>query len=386
MKSPEEQIEIIERGVVEIIQKDELLERLKEDRPLRIKAGFDPTCPDLHLGHTVLLQKLRQFQMLGHTVIFLIGDFTARIGDPTGRNEMRKVLSKEEVIENAKTYKEQVFKILDPEKTEVVFNSQWYENMDLSKFFGIAMNYTVARLLERDDFAKRYKSGAPISVLELLYPLIQGYDSVELRADVELGGTDQKFNLLVGRVLQSSFGQKPQIVITLPLLEGLDGVQKMSKSLGNYVGITEPAKEIFGKIMSISDELMYRYYELLTDCPLDEVKSLHPKEAKLRLAQVLVERFYDKQTAIREREEFERVFSKKERPKDVLKVFAVGKRLLDILVESGLVASKNEARRLISQGAVSVDDEKLIDPFMNIPSDYSGKVMRIGKKKFVELQ
>ncbi len=385
MKSVEEQIRILRRACVEIIREEELFDRLKEGRPLRIKAGFDPTAPDIHLGHTVLLNKLRQFQDLGHRVIFLVGDFTARIGDPTGRNEMRKPLSPEEVNRNAKTYTEQAFKILDPSKTEVVFNSQWYEKMSLSDFSQIAMRYTVARLLERDDFSKRYKSGLPITMLELLYPLIQGYDSVMVRADVELGGTDQKFNLLVGRSLQESFGQRPQIVMTLPLLEGIDGVNKMSKSLGNYIGITEPPKEIFGKIMSISDQLMYRYYELLTDEDMTEVKRLHPREAKIRLAWMMVNRFYGEKVADKEREEFERVFSRKERPQEVQKIrLEEGHSIVEFLVKYQLAPSKKAARRLIEQGAVRIEGRKVTDVSYCLTGQDRG-ILRVGKKTFVEL-
>ena len=385
MRSAEDQIHILKRACVEIIQEEELLQRLEEGRPLRVKAGFDPTAPDIHLGHTVLLNKLRQFQDLGHKVIFLVGDFTARIGDPTGRNEMRKPLSPEEVKENAKTYTNQAFKILDPDKTEIVFNSQWYEKMSLSDFSQIAIRYTVARLLERDDFSKRYKSGLPITILELLYPLIQGYDSVMVRADVEIGGTDQKFNLLVGRALQEAFGQRPQVVMTLPLLEGTDGVNKMSKSLGNYIGITEPPKEIFGKIMSISDELMYRYYELLTDEDIGEIKKLHPREAKIRLSWMMVNRFYGKEVADEEKEEFERVFSRKERPQEVEKIgLEEGRAIVDFLVEHQFVPSKKAARRLIEQGAIKIEGRKITDISYRFTSKDKG-ILRIGKKTFVEL-
>ncbi len=386
MRPAEEQIRILRRACVEIIQEEELLSRLREGRPLRIKAGFDPTAPDIHLGHTVLLNKLRQFQELGHHVIFLVGDFTARIGDPSGRNEMRKPLSPQQVKKNAKTYTEQAFKILDPKKTEVVFNSQWYEHMTLSEFSRIAMHYTVARLLERDDFTKRYQSGLPITILELLYPLIQGYDSVMVRADVEIGGTDQKFNLLVGRALQEAFGQRPQVVMTLPLLEGLDGVNKMSKSLGNYIGITEPPREIFGKIMSISDTLMYRYYELLTSEDLEKIKSMHPRDAKIKLAWIMVERFYGKEIADREKEEFERVFSRRERPQDVDVIeIEEGESLVNFLAKHGLVPSKNTARRLIQQGAIQLEGEKILDINYRLKSQDKG-ILRIGKKRFVELR
>ncbi len=385
MKSVDDQLKLIRRGAVEIIPEKELIERLKEGRILRIKAGFDPTAPDIHLGHTVLLYKLRQFQDLGHKVIFLIGDFTARIGDPTGRNELRKPLSKDKIEENARTYTEQAFKILDPNKTEVVFNSSWYEGMSLSDFSKIAINYTVARLLERDDFSKRFSSGLPITILELLYPLIQGYDSVMVEADVEIGGTDQKFNLLVGRALQEAFGQRPQVILTMPLLEGLDGVNKMSKSLGNYVGITESPKEIFGKIMSISDDLMYRYYELLTDYDLNEVRQMHPKEAKMLLAREMVARFYSEEEAEKEKESFERVFSKGQNPDDAPKIkLNESVKLIDFLVGNKLVPSKNEARRLIQQGGVQLNGERISDPFFTLEPGLKG-IMRVGKKRFVEL-
>lgn len=366
-----EQLKIIKRGASEIIAEEELVARLewskKTKRPLKIKAGFDPTAPDIHLGHTVLLRKLKHFQELGHTVYFLIGDFTGRIGDPSGVSEIRKSLSRQEVLKNAKTYKEQIFKILSPKKTRVVFNSRWYERMKFQDVIGLAAKYTVARMLERDDFSKRYKDNRPISILEFLYPLIQGYDSVVLGADVELGGTDQKFNLLVGRELQREFGQMPQVVITMPLLEGTDGVQKMSKSLGNYIGINEAPKEIFGKTMSISDELMLRYYELLTDEDLESVKKMHPKDAKMKLSAILVQQYYGRSAAQNARKEFEDIFKEKNIPKDVpLKKISIkgdSLSILDLLdYDVNLLytnSTKNEFRRLIQQGAVKVNGQKI---------------------------
>jgi len=399
MLPPLEQLKIIKRGVVEIIQEEELLEKLKESylnkKPLRIKAGFDPTAPDLHLGHTVLLNKMRQFQELGHEVVFLIGDFTGMIGDPTGKSETRKALTKEDVEKNARTYKEQVFKILDPEKTIVDFNSRWLEPLSGKDMIFLSAKYTVARMMERDDFSKRFSAGKPISIHEFMYPLLQGYDSVFLKADVELGGTDQKFNLLVGRELQREYGQKPQIVITLPLLEGLDGVNKMSKSLGNYVGITEKPSDIFGKIMSISDELMLRYYELLSEKSLDELDKLkedlknnkkHPLEAKKELAYEMVKRFHTEQDAKAAKEEFERVFSKRELPEDMPEYkLETEKALIDIVFEAGLVPSKSEIKRLIQQNAVEVNGEKITDIAFKIKPSKSEAVIKVGKRKFLKV-
>ncbi len=399
MIAPVEQLKIIKRGVVEIIQEDELLEKLKESfitgKPLRVKAGFDPTAPDLHLGHTVLLNKMRQFQELGHEVIFLIGDFTGMIGDPTGKSETRKALTKEEVLKNAETYKEQVFKILDSKKTIVDFNSRWLEPLTAKDMIFLAAKYTVARMLERDDFSKRYELGKPIGIHEFMYPLLQGYDSVALRADVELGGTDQKFNLLVGRELQREYGQRPQTVITMPLLEGLDGVNKMSKSLGNYVGITEPPKEIFGKLMSISDELMLRYYELLSELSLEDFEKLkediktgkkHPFEAKKELAMEIVRRFYNHEEAKKAREEFERVFSRHEIPEHIPEYEVKDeKNLIDILFEASIVASKSEAKRLVQQKAIEINGEKILDINFKVAP---GKecIVKVGKRKFLRLK
>ncbi|HUI68095.1 MAG TPA: tyrosine--tRNA ligase [Nitrospirota bacterium] len=420
MLSSKEQFEIIKRGASEIIIEEDLLKKLEKSastgRPLRVKAGFDPTAPDIHLGHTVLLNKMRQFQELGHEVIFLIGDFTGMIGDPTGKSETRKHLTKEEVAENAKTYQAQIYKILDPVKTKIAFNSEWMSKMTAENVIQLAAKHTVARMLEREDFKKRYQAELPISIHEFLYPLIQGYDSVMLKADVELGGTDQKFNLLVGRELQKEYGQEPQSLVLMPLLEGLDGVNKMSKSLGNYIGINEPAKEIFGKVMSVSDDLMYRYYELVSSVSLaelakikDDVKSgtLHPMEAKKRLASELVDRFcageipagYNTSEAQEKgkfhisigliaREEFEKVFSKKNLPDEipVVEVVWEGERmkLAKIIAIAGVAKSNSEARRLIQQGAVEVNETSIknIDAELPASGEYT---LRVGKKRFVKV-
>jgi tyrosyl-tRNA synthetase len=360
--------QILFRGTVEVIQKNELIEKLKkskaEGRPLRIKAGFDPTAPDLHLGHTVLFQKMKQFQDLGHEVIFLIGDFTGMIGDPSGRSETRKQLTREQVLQNAETYKAQIFKVLDPKKTTIRFNSEWFGTMSAEGVIRLASQYTVARILERDDFQKRYQQLQPIGIHEFLYPLIQGYDSIVLKADVELGGTDQKFNLLVGRELQKIEGQPQQIVITMPLLEGTDGVRKMSKSYGNYIALEDPPAEMFGKIMSISDPLMWRYYELLTDVPLDEVQMLHPMEAKLKLAALLVERFHGGEKAREARIHFDQLVGRAGGGGTELELpfIRFPKKWIELLVELKLAPSKSEARRLIQQGAVELDSKKITDP------------------------
>lgn len=394
VKTVDEQILLIKRGTVEIIEEEELrrkLERsIKEGRPLRVKAGFDPTAPDLHLGHTVLLQKLKVFQDLGHHVIFLIGDFTGMIGDPTGRNEARKPLTREEVLKNSETYKRQVFKILDRDKTEVVFNSQWMDRLDARGLIEIASKYTVARMLERNDFSERFKRGRPIGIHEFIYPLIQGYDSCVLKADVELGGTDQKFNLLVGRELQREFGQEPQVIITLPLLEGTDGKLKMSKSYGNYIGIEEPPEEIFGKIMSISDELMVRYYELLSEVPperLEEIRSgkVPPRQAKEELAFEITARFHGEDRARKAREHFYRVFVRKAVPEEMEEVRI---RIEDeeiwiprLLTMAGLTSSNSEGRRMIEQGAVSIDDRRITDINASIRTEGS-HIVRVGKRRF----
>jgi tyrosyl-tRNA synthetase len=394
---PEEQLEQIRRGSEEIISEEELLKKLRKsyetNTPLRIKAGFDPTAPDLHLGHTVLIQKLKHFQDLGHQVIFLIGDFTGMIGDPTGKSETRKALTKEAVLRNAETYKEQVFKILDPAKTEVAFNSTWMEKMSSADIIKLASQYTVARMLERDDFSKRYTGGKPISIHEFLYPLVQGYDSVALKSDVELGGTDQKFNLLVGRDLQRGAGMEPQIALTMPILEGLDGVQKMSKSLNNYIGITDTPQDMFGKVMSISDELMFRYYLLLSDKSIPEINELkkavadgskHPMDAKKELAMEIIARFHSKKDAENARAGFEQIFSKRENPDDMAEhATGSGVKIVDIIMELDFSPSKSEARRLAKQGGVYIDGEKTEDIEQTLPSgEY---VMKVGKRKFAKL-
>jgi len=385
----QDQLKIIKRGAVEIISEEELKKKLEESiklkRPLKIKAGFDPTAPDLHLGHTVLLRKLRQFQELGHEVIFLIGDFTGRIGDPSGRSEKRKQLTEEEVTENALTYKKQVSKILNLDKIRIVFNSEWFANMKGLEFGSLLTHYTATRLLERDDFSLRMKQFKPLYMSEFIYPILQGYDSVILNADIEVGGTDQKFNLLVGRDLQKDFGQAQQVVITMPLLEGTDGVQKMSKSFGNYIGINEPAADIFGKVMSISDTLMLKYYELLTDEDLGTVKNMHPKEAKLKLAEIIVTQYHGAEAGQKAKIEFEQVFSQKEIPQDipVYKIKNKKATILDILIDSKMVSSKNEARRLIEQGGVSLDSNRIDKEDAII--DTAG-VLKVGKRRFLRLE
>ncbi|MFZ8862866.1 MAG: tyrosine--tRNA ligase [Thermocrinis sp.] len=388
MLSPEEQLGIIKRGVVEVIEEEELLKKLKEGRPLRVKAGFDPTAPDLHLGHTVLLQKLRQFQQLGHEVYFVIGDFTAMIGDPTGRSETRPPLSREEVLENAKTYEHQVFKILDPEKTNIVFNSTWLSELGTEGIIKLAGKYTVARMLERDDFSKRFKEGIPIYIHEFIYPLLQGYDSVFLKADVELGGTDQKFNLLVGRDLQRAFGQEPQVCITLPLLVGLDGVRKMSKSYQNYIAIQEEPESMFGKIMSISDDLMWEYYTLLTDYTEEEIenfkKNLHPMEAKKKLAHYIVERFHGKEQADKALEFFVKTFSQREFPEEapIIEVpYGLKRRAYELLFELGIEGSKNSARRVVEGGGLRINGKKVEDPNQEIEVKEELR-LQVGKKRF----
>jgi len=380
--TPQEALHKLTRGTTEIISLPDLEAKLKEGRPLVIKAGFDPTAPDIHLGHTVLLRKMKQFQDLGHKVVFLIGDFTAQVGDPTGRNELRKKMTMAEIEKNAITYKAQVFKILDPQKTEVVFNSQWLAKLTPQDLLELSALSTVAQMLARADFKKRFESGKEISLLEFIYPLLQGYDSVHLKADVELGGNDQKFNLLMGRQLQEAYGQKPQVILMTPLLEGTDGVNKMSKSLGNTIGINDEPNEIFGKIMSISDELMFRYYEILTDIDLTVVKGLHPKEAKLQLAQKIVEMFRPAEDGIKARTHFESTFSQHQIPTDIPEFkFISGQKLIDIFVLTNMVASKNEARRLIKENAVS-HEGKLIDDenWVVIPG-----VLKIGKRRFLRI-
>lgn len=396
MTSVEKSLELIKRGTEEVLIEKDLIEKLKLGKPLKVKAGFDPTAPDIHLGHTVLINKLRQFQDLGHEAILLIGDFTAMIGDPTGKNVTRKSLTKEEVLENAKTYEDQVFKILDPEKTRVVYNSEWMGKMDAADMIQLAAKYTVARMLERDDFEKRYKGGQSIAVHEFLYPLIQGYDSVALEADVELGGTDQKFNLLVGRELQRQAGQSQQIVITTPILEGLDGVQKMSKSLANYIGIDESPDEMFGKIMSISDELMWRYYELLSFRPLEEIEQFkkdieggaNPRDIKFLLGEEIVERFHDKDAAGKVRDNFISRFKKNEIPDDLpeVEVKAVDGfiGIPNLLKEAGLTTSTSDAMRMIKQGAVKKDGEKIDDKTHQTAAGETA-VFQVGKKRIVKV-
>jgi len=394
--SVEEALAVIKRGTDEILVEEDLRERLKGGKSLRVKAGFDPTAPDLHLGHTVLINKLRQFQDLGHEVLFLIGDFTGMIGDPTGKSSTRPPLSRDEVIENARTYEQQIFKILDPEKTLVMFNSSWMNEMDVSDLISLAARHTVARMLERDDFSKRYKSGQAIAIHEFLYPLIQGYDSVAMKADVELGGTDQKFNLLVGRQLQETYGQKPQVVITMPILEGLDGVQKMSKSLNNYIGISEPANEMFGKIMSISDELMWRYFELLSFRPLHEIGKFkqdieagaNPRDIKFLLAEEIIGRFHDRDVAVKAREEFIARFQKGVLPDDMPEVSLTatdGKLpIANLLKEAQLVSSTSEAMRMIRQGAVRIDGERIEDPRLEVACDTT-HVYQVGKRRIARI-
>ena len=389
LMSIQETIDKLSRGASEIISveglKDKLTRSEKSRHPLKVKAGFDPTAPDIHLGHVVLLRKLRQFQDFGHDVYFLIGDFTALVGDPTGRNELRPSLDWAYIQENAKTYKKQVFKILDPKRTKVVFNSAWLNKLSSQDMLGLTAHSTVAQMLARADFKMRFEEGAEISVMEFIYPLLQAYDSVHLKADVELGGTDQKFNLLMGRQMQESFGQPPQVVLMTPLLEGIDGVKKMSKSLNNYIGINEPPGDILGKTMSISDELMLKYYEILTDCDLQEIKALHPKEAKLRLGEEIVRQFYDEKKAQTARQEFEKVFSQGQLPDKMpeISLSAVkGQSLADILVNNGLAKSKNEVRRLLKEGAISFDGNK-IDNEDWVPRP---GVLKVGKRRFLALK
>jgi tyrosyl-tRNA synthetase len=385
------------RGTEDVLIKQEFIKKLDEARPLRIKAGFDPTAPDLHLGHTVLINKLKQFQDLGHEILFLIGDFTGMIGDPTGKNVTRKPLAREDVIANAKTYEEQIFKILDPAKTQVMFNSTWMNAMSPADLIQLSAKHTVARMLERDDFNKRFKGGQSIAIHEFLYPLIQGYDSVVMRADVELGGTDQKFNLLVGRQLQEHYGQKPQVVITMPILEGLDGIQKMSKSLNNYVGIADKPDEMFGKIMSISDELMWRYFELLSFSPLREVQlwqkacnqGENPRSYKVRLAQEIVTRFHSQLAAEKSLENFEARFQRGAMPDEIdemeLKVTSISCCLMNVLKDSGLTSSTSESIRMINQGAVKMNGEKLSDPKLMLPVGIEC-TFQVGKRKFKRIK
>jgi len=401
MRDVSDQLEVIRRGTEQIIPEDELIAKLersvKTNTPLRIKQGFDPTAPDIHLGHTVTINKLKQFQDLGHEVIFLIGDFTGMIGDPSGKMESRRQMTREEVLANAETYKEQIFKILDPHKTRIEFNSTWCRPMTFADVLELASKYTVARLLERDDFSERFRDNRPISVLEFLYPLVQGYDSVALQADVELGGTDQIFNLLVGREIQREYGQEPQVVITMPLLVGTDGVEKMSKSLGNYIGICEPAREIYGKTMSIADDLIVPYFRLLTEVPSDELadmekrmrgQRINPRDLKMRLAREIVTRYYDHDAAAAAEEEFKRVFQKQGLP-DEIPEYAVpaGERpvwIVKLLVASGMASSNGEARRLIAQGGVRIGEEKITDQDLELEVGEE-ILLKIGKKRFLKV-
>ncbi|NNG11669.1 MAG: tyrosine--tRNA ligase [Halobacteria archaeon] len=391
-----EHLQQIRRGVEDLLVEAELVQRLEAGRPLRVKAGFDPTAPDLHLGHTVLINKLRQFQDFGHEVLFLIGDFTGMIGDPTGKNITRKPLTRDDVLANAATYEHQIFKFLDPEKTTVMFNSQWMGEMNAADLIQVAAKHTVARMLERDDFSKRYESGQPIAIHEFLYPLIQGYDSVAMKADVELGGTDQKFNLLVGRELQKHYGQKPQVIMTMPILEGLDGVQKMSKSLNNYIGINEPPGEMFGKIMSISDDLMWRWFELLSFRTLDEIEGLrrqvadgtNPRDIKFLLGQEIVARFHDEGAAEAAQAEFVARFQKGAMPDDMpektLQAVDGGLGLASLLKEAGLVGSTSEAFRMVKQGAVRIDGERVEDKGLTISAGAT-HVFQVGKRRFARV-
>jgi len=398
---PQKQFEIIKRGTVEIILEDDLKKKLEHSyekrKPLRIKVGFDPTAPDIHLGHTVLLEKMRQFQELGHEVIFLIGDFTGMIGDPSGKTETRKPLTRQEVLKNAETYKKQVFKILDPEKTSIMFNSQWFGSMTALDMCRLAGAETVARMLERDDFKKRFQEGRPITILEFLYPLLQAYDSVYLKADIELGGTDQKFNLLMGRQLMKMYGMDEQVIIMTPLLEGTDGIQKMSKSLGNYIGINEPADEMFGKLMSINDELMLKYYELLSHISIDELNELkkgikegkiNPRDAKEALAIEIVTRYHSRELAEKAREKFIKLFREKEIPSEIetveIKDEGEGVWLPRILKEHGLTKSTSEAIRLINQGGVRLNNEQIKNHDIKLKAgEY---IVKVGKRRFIKFK
>ncbi len=390
MQDIESQLELIKRGTAEIISEEDLIAKLKQNRPLNVKAGFDPTAPDLHLGHTVVLQKMKHFQELGHNVTFLIGDFTGMIGDPTGKSETRKPLTKEQVLANAETYKEQVFKILDPEKTKICFNSAWLEPLTMKETLSLMAKFTVARIIERDDFQKRYKAGEPIGMHEFMYPIMQGFDSVNMNTDIELGGTDQKFNLLVGRDLLRQYGKEAQVAITMPIIEGLDGVQKMSKSLGNYVGISESPKDMFGKLMSITDELMFRYYTLLSDMSLKDIEKMkqdietgdfHPMTAKKNLAKEIVSRYHGTKAGIEAEEEFVRVFSNKNIPTDIQE-YKIQGCFLDIILALNFASSKSEARRLAEQGGVHFENEKVYD--LTLTPEHEG-ILKVGKRKFAKL-
>lgn len=400
----EEQLAVIKRGTAEVVPENELVEKLKKsiraNKPLNIKLGLDPTAPDIHLGHTVVLQKLRQFQDMGHSITIILGDYTARIGDPTGKSETRKQLTEEQVLANARTYEEQIFKILDRDRTKVRFNSEWLAPMTFADVITLSAKYTVARMLERDDFAKRFGNEMPISIHEFFYPLMQGYDSVALEADVELGGTDQKFNLLMGRHLQKEYGQEPQVALMMPILEGLDGVQKMSKSLGNYIGITESPREMYGKTMSIADELMIRYFELVTPVSMEEIRSidvglksgsLHPRDVKMRLGREIVSIYHGPEAAARAEEEFKNIFQKKELPDEIPEYVLDQSELEDgqiwlpkLMVLAKIAVSTSEGRRLVQQGGVKIDDNKFDDPNGKIVPQ-EGMIIKAGKRKFVKL-
>jgi tyrosyl-tRNA synthetase len=396
MEIASDALSLIKRGAVEILVEAELEQRLQTGKPLRIKAGFDPTAPDLHLGHTVLINKMRQFQELGHEILFLIGDFTGMIGDPSGKSATRPPLSREQVLQNAKTYQEQIYKILDPKKTQILFNSAWMERFTASDLIRLAATHTVARMLERDDFQKRYAAAQPIAIHEFLYPLLQGYDSVAMKADVELGGTDQKFNLLMGRELQKHFGQPPQIVITMPLLEGLDSRQKMSKSLSNYIDIAEPADEMFGKIMSISDDLMWRYLELLSFRPMTEINTwrqevqqgANPRDIKIKLAEEIVARFHDDQAAAQAHQNFLARFQRHEIPEDLSEVTLKATEgclaITQLLKQAGLVASTSDAMRMIKQCAVRIDGEKISDFGLQVAAG-TNHIYQVGKRRFAKI-
>ena len=391
-----ESLELIKRGIDEVLTEDDLISKLKSKKQLTVKVGFDPTAPDLHLGHTVILNKMRHFQDLGHKVVFLIGDFTGRIGDPSGKNKTRPSLDKEELEKNAKTYSDQVFKILNKDLTDIRFNSEWCEDLGADGIIGLASKYNLGRMLERDDFSKRYKANQQIAIHEFLYPLIQAYDSIALNADVEMGGTDQKFNLLVGRELQRAFDQEPQVCITLPILEGLDGTNKMSKSLDNYVGINEDPDEMFGKIMSISDDLMWRWFELLSFRPINEVNELkkevksgmNPRDTKILLAEEIIERFHSKEDAENAKNTFLDRFQKGAKPKDI-ETFSISLdddiAIGNLLKESGLVQSTSEAMRLVKQGAVKINDEKIDDPKLSIEKNQE-LLVQVGKRRFLKIK
>jgi tyrosyl-tRNA synthetase len=396
MKDTSESIALLSRGVEEIIKLEEFESRLKRGKPLRVKVGFDPTAPDLHIGHTVVINKMRQFQDLGHQVIFLIGDFTGMIGDPSGKSATRKALSREEVDENARTYQDQIYKILDPDKTEIRFNSEWFGQQSAADIIRLASQYTVARILEREDFKNRYKSGLPIAIHEFLYPLVQGYDSVALKCDVEMGGTDQTFNLLVGRTIQQQHGLEPQVVMTLPLLEGLDGVQKMSKSLGNYIGIDEPPGEIFGKVMSLSDDMMWRYFDLLSFRSNADLEALrqrvstgdNPRDIKFELACELVERFHDAGAAEAAKQEFIARFQKGAMPDEIPEVTVTGEGdelpIAFVIKQAGLTTSTSDAMRMIKQGAVRIDGERISDPSLKLARGVQ-LVLQVGKRRFARV-